>query len=154
MYLTIANCILSSLKWYITCKMSTRGYYFIDVLKMQILKIHPVLRDVMRSKCLRKRLFTRAEDVFDIDKEETEAPELGDDDKCELFVAETAEWVLRAFLFKLTKLTRSSLSRNFKYSHLTWSESEHLLKRASHRSVRIVFVSCKGQLFVPSLYLR
>jgi hypothetical protein len=40
-YLTI-NGILSSLKWYITCEMVTRGYFCIDVLKMQILRIHPV----------------------------------------------------------------------------------------------------------------
>jgi hypothetical protein len=37
------NGILSSLKWYITCEMVTRGYFFIDVLKMQILRIHPVV---------------------------------------------------------------------------------------------------------------
>jgi hypothetical protein len=42
LYLTI-NGILFSLKWYITCEMVTRGYFFIDVLKMQILRIHPVL---------------------------------------------------------------------------------------------------------------
>jgi hypothetical protein len=32
MYLTI-NGILSSFKWYITCEMVTRGYFFMDVLK-------------------------------------------------------------------------------------------------------------------------
>jgi hypothetical protein len=41
-YLTI-NCILSSLKWYITCEMVTRGYFFIDVLKILIFKVYPVL---------------------------------------------------------------------------------------------------------------
>jgi hypothetical protein len=43
LYLTI-NGILSSLKWYITCEMVTRGYFLIDVLKMQILRIYPVPR--------------------------------------------------------------------------------------------------------------
>jgi hypothetical protein len=41
LYLKI-NGILSSLKWYITCEMVTRGYFLINVLKMEILKIHPV----------------------------------------------------------------------------------------------------------------
>jgi hypothetical protein len=41
LYLTI-NGILSSLEWYITCEMVTRGYFFINVLKMEIFKIHPV----------------------------------------------------------------------------------------------------------------
>jgi hypothetical protein len=35
LYLTI-NDIFSSLKWYITCGMVTRGYFFINVLKMEI----------------------------------------------------------------------------------------------------------------------
>jgi hypothetical protein len=34
LYLTI-NGILSSLKWYITCGMVTRGYFFINVLKIK-----------------------------------------------------------------------------------------------------------------------
>jgi hypothetical protein len=42
LYLKI-NGILSSLKWYITREKVTRGYFFIDVLKMQILRIHPVV---------------------------------------------------------------------------------------------------------------
>jgi hypothetical protein len=41
LYLTI-NGIISSLKWYITCGMVTRGYFFINVLKMEIFTIHPV----------------------------------------------------------------------------------------------------------------
>jgi hypothetical protein len=47
LYLTIN---VSSLKWYITCEMMvTRGYFFIDVLKMLIFKTHPVALSSMSS---------------------------------------------------------------------------------------------------------
>jgi hypothetical protein len=52
LYLKI-NGILSSLKLYITCEIVTRGYFFIDVLTMQILRIHPVLAWTRETSFLR-----------------------------------------------------------------------------------------------------